>query len=369
MVEEGPEAGARARVLVTHFDGALDAGQVGHMAVSQVLRSLEVARVATFDTDALVDYRSHRPFMTVKNWVTTDLLMPQIALDLVRDDLGTPFLLLHGPEPDFRWEAFADAVWELADASGVEVTVSLHGVPAGSPHTRPTPVHVQATDRALLPEQPQMMSAIQFPAPMSSFLQARLARRGIDGVSLLAAVPFYLTEHSHPAGASAVLTRLSEFADLSLPVGDLERGAAEGLKIISDLIAENPDVGRTVAALEQHYDQVTSVEGALSLDPLGGGRSAGSQAPAGPEATKDIGEVIEAYLANMTKRAQQSDSAGRSPLVDASREGADDSHGAGAGTADSIEEVLRRVAERRSNPNGPRSSGGRHRADRGDDSE
>lgn len=364
---QGTSAGERARVLVIHFDGALDAGQVGRVAVAQILRSLSVNRVATFDADALIDYRSHRPVLTAEQWVTTSMVTPEIALDLVRDDLGTPFLLLHGPEPDFRWEAFAAQVGQLAREAGVEISVTLHGIPAGSPHTRPTPVHVQATDASLLPEQPQLMSTIQFPSPLSAFLQVRLAEQGIAGVGFLAAVPFYLAEHAHPAGASAVLRRLSDFADLSLPVGDLERGAAEELQVITDLIEDNPDVRRTVAALEEHYDRISGLEGVLPLDGLGASRPDSSQQETGLRQSKDIGEVIEAYLANIEERGKQETAPSD---ADASQEGAPSESAdtrRQAGGAETVEEVLRRLEKRRTDPHTPRSSGGRHRADTGDD--
>ena len=41
---------------------------------------------------------------------------PRLVLRLLRDSGGTPYLLLHGPEPDNRWEAFARAVREVVDA-------------------------------------------------------------------------------------------------------------------------------------------------------------------------------------------------------------------------------------------------------------
>ena len=97
----------RARILVTYFDGAMDAGASGRMAVEQMLRSLPATHVADFDAEDFINYRSHRPVITVKSWVTEEVETPKISLDLLRDDRGESFLLLHGPEPDYRWETFA----------------------------------------------------------------------------------------------------------------------------------------------------------------------------------------------------------------------------------------------------------------------
>ena len=216
----------RARILVTYFDGAMDAGASGRMAVEQMLRSLPATHVADFDAEDFINYRSHRPVITVKSWVTEEVETPKISLDLLRDDRGESFLLLHGPEPDYRWETFASRVREIITEAGVEVVFGMTGIPSGVPHTRPTPVHVHTTDPSLVPAQPHMSARIQYPGSMVSFLQWHLKKAGIDGMTLLAIVPYYMSESAYPAASSALLRKLSEFSGLSLPVGDLEQGAA-----------------------------------------------------------------------------------------------------------------------------------------------
>ena len=335
LYEAGPALGAQAPILLTHFDGAMDAGAAGNLAISQLLRTLRSQRVLTFDADVLIDYRSHRPIMTVEDWVTTGIEMPEIALDLVHDDLGRPILVLHGPEPDARWEAFAQTVAEIAHDAGVEVSVSLHGIPSGVPHTRQTPVHVQATDASLVPDQPHMAGLMQFPAPMSSFLQERLSTTGIEGISMLAAVPYYMAENAYPKAASALLGRLGEFAHLTLPVGDLEQGAVDDMGQIVRLVEANPEVSRTIEALERHYDA------------LAGGQS--DPTPSLPEGVwdgesgEDIGDVIEAYLAN---REQSERELAGDQDFDVEAEGIEEAGGT-FGDSETIDEVLERLSDRK----------------------
>ena len=40
LYADGPAAGAKAKILLIHFDGAIDAGGAGRMAIAQMLRSL-----------------------------------------------------------------------------------------------------------------------------------------------------------------------------------------------------------------------------------------------------------------------------------------------------------------------------------------
>ena len=286
---DGPAKGVKARILLTHFEGSMDAGGAGALSVSQILGATPSERVATFDTDALVDYRSHRPIVTVRDWVTQEMDIPEIALDLVHDDVGESLLVLHGPEPDAKWDQFAQTIIELAKESGVEIAFSLTGIPSGVPHTRPTPVHVHATDSDLLPEQPKMAGTMQFPASVEIYLTTRLSEEGIAGMNLLASVPYYMTENAYPAAASALLVRLGQLAHLALPVGDLERGASEDMEQVQALIDQNPEVGHTIEALEHHFDAIDGANPAALTQTRDASLNTTSD---------DIVGAIEAYLAS-----------------------------------------------------------------------
>lgn len=288
LYQTGPAEGAKAPILITHFDGALDAGSAGSLAVVQLLRSLPSQRVATFNTDMLLDYRSHRPVMEVENWVTTAVSQPEIALDLVHDDAGVPILILHGPEPDSRWKAFNAAVRDLAAAAGVEVVFSFHGLPAAVPHSRPTTVHLQSTDADLVPDQPMMGGKARFPAPLSSYIQYQLHADGLVGVTLLAAVPYYMSDSNFPRASSALLRKLSDMADLSLPIGDLERGADEDATQVQKIVEVNPELQRTVQALEQHYDSISQAAAEGAELGLAHGSEDGAPARTGPVPMVDL---------------------------------------------------------------------------------
>lgn len=351
LYEDGPAAGAKSRILLIHFDGAIDAGAAGRMAIGQMLRSLHNERVATFDADMLMDYRSHRPIVTVNDWVSSpNMGMPQTVLDLVEDDMGNPILVLHGAEPDAHWESFTKAISGICERAGVEITFSLHGVPSGVPHTRPTPVHVQATDASLLPEGgAKITNHMQFPAPLSTFLQIRMGERGVGGLALLGAVPYYMADTGYPAASSALLTSLAKFADLSLPVGDLEQGAAQDQENIEKLVENSPEISQTVSALEEHFDAWSGGDGAFPLPGMGQPRAARGE----EKTTKDIGDVIEAYLAQVSRaKDEEIHSAQRAPRVDDPEVPA---------KPDTLEDVLARVeARRRGQEPGP--SAPRHRA-------
>lgn len=347
LYEPGPAIEAKARILVAHLEGALDAGSAGGLAVHQLLRTLNPERVATFESDQLLDYRSHRPIMEVENWVTTGLRVPQVAMDLVHDDQGQPILILHGQEPDSKWHAFTDAVVGIAEAAGVEAVVALHGLPAAVPHTRPTAVHVQSTDADLIPDQPQMGGVAQFPAPYTSFLQHKFSERGRTGLTLLATVPYYMANATFPSASSALIRRLADMAELSLPVGDLERGADEEASQVNQLVEQSRDLRGTVSALERHFDSIVH----------GGEDGSESQEEGLPE------EIDSARVWEEVMRSEAAENA----IPEAER--VQDSTDSLADTiGDAIEKYLKTYAKHKASEespatgNGPEVPFGRHRA-------
>lgn len=338
----GPAADAKARILVAQLDGALDAGAAGSLAVDQLLKTSDVQRVATFDTDALIDFRSHRPIMQVEDWVTTDVTEPEIVVDLVHDDQGKPVLLLHGNEPDAKWNSFSEAIRGIADSAGVEVVFALHGMPAAVPHTRPTTVQVQSTDAQLIPDQPIMAGLAQFPSPYTSYLQHKLSKTGRTGVTLLATVPYYLSGTTFPRASSALIRRLSEMAGLSLPVGDLERGADEDAGQVNELVEHNQELQNTVHALETHFDAIalgpadgsdqeddssempqnllsdlSDWERVMEAEPADGtfpeSELLGDETDA--SLADAIGDAIESYLMTRTKQKRRREIGSGSPII------------------------------------------------------
>ncbi|MDI9589259.1 MAG: PAC2 family protein [Acidobacteriota bacterium] len=248
-------------ILLTHLSGATDAGSAGALAIEQLLSSLPVKRVATFDVDRLIDYRANRPTVTINNWEVMGVDIPEIALDLVQDDAGIPILVLHGPEPDQKWQRFAEELKRFTEDAGVEIVVSMTGMPAAVPHTRPTMVHLQSTDPDLVEGQPQLAGGeIQFSASANTFVHHALAEDGVEGVTFLAAVPYYMANMDYPRASLALLESMSSVLDLNLPTGNIEAGTQMVGDQLEQLVTENPEVVNLVGMLEKHFDEEISDE-------------------------------------------------------------------------------------------------------------
>ena len=258
-IEHSAEEPVSTRVLLHHVDGAMDAGHAGALAIEQLLMTLPHERMATFDVDTLVDYRARRPIMTYATHTYESAVMPELALDLVQDDEGEDLLVLHGAEPDFRWNEFVGAVTHLVVSMGVSRAVGMTGLPLATPHTRPTYVHHHGNRPELLPDQPDFFGRVEVPGSMSAFLELRLGQAGLDSRGLSAGIPHYVARDDYPAGAAALLAAVSASTGLALPVGDLEAAASINRAEIDAEAAGQPEVAAVVSALEAQYDAVAPV--------------------------------------------------------------------------------------------------------------
>src|SRR5690606_18156073 len=207
-----------------------------------------------FDLDQLLDYRSRRPTMLFveDHWESID--EQALAVHLLHDAAGTPYLLLAGPEPDLQWERVRAAGTALVEKLRVRVTVGLNAIPMAVPHTRPTGITAHATRRDLIADYQPWLQRVQVPASAGNLLEFRLGQRGHDAVGFAAHVPHYLASSDYPAAAEALVTSLSRATGLALPIEELSRAAREVRATVDAQVAKAEEVAAHVRGLEEQYD-------------------------------------------------------------------------------------------------------------------
>lgn len=247
-----PDLGAP--VLVQALDGFIDAGGARKLASTHLLESLESRVLATFDVDQLYDYRARRPAMVFAkdHWESYDT--PLLALHLLTDEAGTPFLLLAGPEPDVQWERFVEAVRQLCTVLGVRRSVGLNAIPMGLPHTRPAGIIAHASRPELVEGYERWIDTVQVPASAGHLLELRLGEAGLDAMGFAVHVPHYVAQTAYPAAAAMLLREVAKVGGLVLPLDALDEAAATTREAIDAQVAAAPEIAEIVRALEEQYD-------------------------------------------------------------------------------------------------------------------
>src|SRR5829696_5424785 len=221
----GEPAERSGLVLVHDLAGDFDAAHAGTLAGAHLLASLPHTVIARFDADSLVDYRAHRPRMSFTGDRYESFTAPEILLYALEDDAGTPFLLLHGAEPDYAWERFVAAVAQLVERLGVTSVLALQAIPMPVPHTRPVTVTAHATRRQLIEPYPVYWGEMRIPGSVSALLELRLGEAGVDALGVAAHVPHYLAQATYPAASLTLLEHLEQLTGLHLPTETLRDSA------------------------------------------------------------------------------------------------------------------------------------------------
>ena len=280
IVDEVPELVGRRPVLLVALDGFLDAGNVSTLAIAHLTSSDQGRVVASFEVDELHDYRARRPAMTFHEDRYTDYDAPRLSVRLLHDAGATPYLLLSGPEPDIRWEAFARAVREVVEAFDVRLVMSMGSVPMAVPHTRPIQLTNHATSQRLLAQENVWGGEIRIPASAQALLEIRLGEWGHDAAGFVAHVPHYVAQVDYPAATSRLLEAVAGSTGLRWSLAELDDAAAERAHEIADQVGESPEVQEVVTGLEQQYDSFHQAagRGLLADDrPLPSGDELGAQ--------------------------------------------------------------------------------------------
>ena len=281
-------------VLLTALDGFLDAGSASALAVGHLLESSPGRVVASFEVDEFYDYRARRPPMSFVRDHYSDYEAPRLVVRLMHDDRRAPYLLLTGPEPDVRWEAFAEGVRAVVESFEVRLTVSMGSVPMAVPHTRPVQVTNHATAQRLLVADNVWRGEIRIPSSAQSLLELRLGEWGHDATGFVAHIPHYVAQFGYPEAAAAMLRQVSVVTGLEWDTAALDAAAAARQAEIAEQVAESEEVGAVVAGLEQQYDAFHS-GGPNLLDDDGGALPDSKDLPTGEE----LGAQFEQFLAGL----------------------------------------------------------------------
>ncbi|MDR1824967.1 MAG: PAC2 family protein [Bifidobacteriaceae bacterium] len=265
-VAEGLESWGEPPRLLYAFDGFVDAGVVAGLAINDLVTHGDAQRLVSFRTDDLLDYRSRRPPMSYgpNGWLGVS--QPDLGIDVVHDAEGAPLLLMYGPEPDFKWEAFAGAMVDLADHFDIGHAIGMHGIPVPVPHTRPWRVSGPGQPESLVKELTGHEGRIHLPGSAMGLVEIKLKENGRQASTYSLQVPAYLASTPCPGGAAQLLRVIGGVTGLNFELGRLIKAGAEARAQIDQQVASSPDLVDAVRRMEDRYDQALQRRAAGELE-------------------------------------------------------------------------------------------------------
>ncbi|HEX3297274.1 MAG TPA: PAC2 family protein [Nocardioides sp.] len=253
--------GTTELAMVLVLDGFLDAGSSAAIAARHLVNEAGGGRVvATFEVDEFHDYRARRPAMSFVRDHYEQYDAPRLVVRLLGDAAGTPYLLMHGPEPDNKWEAFAATVRHVVERLGVSRVIGLGAVPMAVPHTRPIAITHHANNPELLAADSPWRGELRIPSSAQALLEVRLGEAGHDAMGFVAHIPHYLAQLEFPEASVSLLEHVERAAGVAVDLTDLREAARARDEEIATYLAANTEVLEVVQALEQQYDAFARAE-------------------------------------------------------------------------------------------------------------
>ena len=248
--------------MIVAFTGWNDAAEGASGAVEHLLSAwrekdddVVPELIAEVNAEEFYDFQVNRPHISIDDssirsirWPGTQvfgLIVPMMKRDLV---------IVTGVEPSMRWKSFTADLLDLADDLEVSLVITLGSLLADSPHTRPITVTGTSAHPNMASRLGVSVSKYEGPTGILGIIQDGCARRGIDAISLWAAVPHYASNAPSPKASLALITSLEDFLEISIPLGSLQFDSDEWEKSVDQLASEDTDVAEYVKALEESKD-------------------------------------------------------------------------------------------------------------------
>ena len=252
-------------VMVAAFEGWNDAADAASNAVRHLAEVLDADLFGAMDAEDYYDFQVNRPVLALDDEGEREIVWPTTRFSVARVPVASQragtaeasyrdVVLVHGIEPNMRWRSFCEELFDLARDLGVTTIVSLGALLADVPHTRPVPVSGSSSNEELQGAHGLDKPTLQGPTGINGVLQEMARHEDIDLVSFWAAVPHYVAQAPCPKATLALIRRIEDVLDLTIPLGELPEEARAWETGVDELAAEDSEVAEYVRTLEEAKD-------------------------------------------------------------------------------------------------------------------
>jgi proteasome assembly chaperone (PAC2) family protein len=248
--------------MIMAFSGWNDAAEAASGAVEHLLSGWRDKNddvlpelIANVESEDFYDFQVNRPVVSIDESEIRSITWPSTQVfGMVIPSMKRDLVIVTGVEPSMKWKSFTSDLLDLADDLEVSLIVSLGSLLADTPHTRPISVTGTGAHPSIANRLGVSVSKYEGPTGILGIIQDGCMRRGIDAISLWAAVPHYASNAPSPKATLALINTLEEFLDVKIPLSDLPEKADAWEREVNDLAAEDSEIADYVKALEESKD-------------------------------------------------------------------------------------------------------------------
>ncbi|MFC4564266.1 PAC2 family protein [Nocardiopsis mangrovi] len=242
-------------VMVAAFEGWNDAGEAASAVVEHLSSVWDADELLSLEPDDYYDFQVSRPRVTIVDGEHRGVTWPSTRVSIARPaGARSDVVLVSGSEPNMRWRGFAGDLLAVARELGVRRVVLMGALLADSPHTRPVPVTGVTSPGELGRALHLEPTSYDGPSGIVGAVHDVFSSAGLEVVSLWAAIPHYVAQPPCPKATLALLRRVEDVLDLTVPMGDLPEEARAWEHGVDELASEDDDIAGYVRSLEEAKD-------------------------------------------------------------------------------------------------------------------
>ena len=248
----------RNPVAILAFNGWSDAGEAATGAITHLLNSANSheSLIAEMNSEDFYDYQQIRPMVFINNSQIRQLKWPNTNVYAIKMlNFEFDLVLVIGPEPSFKWQTYTNQLLDLFEDLEVDLVINLGALLADAPHTRPISVTGTSSNPELASRIGFEVSRYEGPTGITGVIQDLCQKRDLDACSLWAALPHYASGSPSPKATLALIEELSDFFEISLPVGDSPEAAKAWEIAVTQLADEDAEISDYVKQLEADKDE------------------------------------------------------------------------------------------------------------------
>lgn len=249
----------RQPIMIVAFEGWNDAAEAASSALEFLIEHWHAPRFASIDPEEFYDFTETRPEVSLGANDQREIDWPANEFFYYCDARRAhDLILLAGVEPQLRWRTFTNTILDVAREFNVSAIVSLGALLADVSHSRPARVSVTATDEALrkkVRKGVERGSRYEGPTGIVGVLHEACRAAGINGASLWAHAPHYLSASPNPHVTLGVLRRLDDLLDLQLDLHEPREEADKFLAEVNEAVEHDPEATSYIHMLEAQDDE------------------------------------------------------------------------------------------------------------------
>lgn len=245
----------RDPIMLLAFEGWNDAGESATSAIKHLLAIWQHEVIAISESEEFYDFQVNRPLVKIDAHIVREIHWPTTTVYAVKaTDFDRDFLIVKGIEPSMRWPTFVSEILDIADDYEVNLVVTCGAMLADVPHTRPITVSGTGAHPDVAKKLGVEISRYEGPTGILGVILDACNKRGIDAMSLWAAIPHYVSQPPCHKASLALIHALEDFLDISINQGDLPDLALAWEESVNRMAQEDPEIAEYVKTLERSRD-------------------------------------------------------------------------------------------------------------------